>query len=97
MATADEPPPRVVVTSKPFERDAKRARARGKDMARLVAVVDALRNRRGLPARHRDHALVGDWRGYRECHIQPDWLLIYRLDDEAVHLARTGTHSDLFG
>ncbi len=66
-------------------------------MARLVTVVEALRNRRPLDPRHRDHALMGDWRSYRECHIQPDWLLIYRLDEETVSLARTGSHSDLFG
>jgi len=97
VATGEAPPPRTVVTSKPYEKDAKRARTRGKDMARLVAIVEALRDRRPLDPRHRDHALVGDWRGYRECHIQPDWLLIYRLDEETVSLARTGSHSDLFG
>jgi mRNA interferase YafQ len=63
----------------------------------LVAIVDALRNRLPLDPRHRDHPLLGDWKGYRECHIQADWLLIDRLDDTAVYLARTGTHSDLFG
>jgi mRNA interferase YafQ len=97
VATGEGPPPRTVVTSKQYEKDAKRVRKQGKDMARLVAVVDALRNRRPLDSRHRDHALAGDWRDYRECHIQPDWLLIYRLDERAVALARTGSHSDLFG
>jgi mRNA interferase YafQ len=66
-------------------------------MARLIAVVEALRHHRPLDPRHRDHALAGDRRGYRECHIQPDWLLIYRVDAETVYLARTGSHSDLFG
>jgi mRNA interferase YafQ len=66
-------------------------------MARLVARVEALRNHETLDPRHRDHALAGDWRGYRECHSQPDWLLIYRLDRETVYLARTGSHSSLFG
>jgi mRNA interferase YafQ len=97
VATGNGPRPRIVITSKQYEKNAKRARSRGKDMARLVAVVDALRNRQPLHPRHRDHALAGDWRGYRECHIEPDWLLIYRLDEESVSLARTGTHSDLFG
>jgi mRNA interferase YafQ len=66
-------------------------------MARVVAIVDEIRNRESLDARHRDHSLVGDWLGYRECHAQADWLLIYRIDDDTVYLARTGTHSDLFG
>jgi mRNA interferase YafQ len=97
VATGEEPQPRTVIASKQFGKDAKTARRRGKDMARLVAVVDALRNRQPLDPRHRDHALVEEWQGARECHIQPDWLLIDRLDEGSVYLARTGTHSDLFG
>jgi mRNA interferase YafQ len=97
VATGEQRPSRVVFTSNQYDKDAKRVRGRGKDMARLVAIVDAVRNRRAIDPRHRDHSLVGDWRGYRECHIQSDWLLIYRLDDETVYLARTGTHSDPFG
>lgn len=96
MATADPPPPRGVVTSKAFERDVKRLRKRGKDMGRLRPILEALRQRQPLEPRHRDHALSGDWEGFRDCHVEPDWVLIYRLDDEAVYLARTGTHSDLF-
>jgi mRNA interferase YafQ len=53
---------------------------------------DAMR----VEARHRDHALTGDWKGFRDCHIQPDWVLIYSVDDEALYLTRTGSHSDLF-
>jgi mRNA interferase YafQ len=97
VARGGERRPRTVVTSRQYEKDAKKARSRGKDMGRLVAIVDALRSRRPLEVRHRDHALDGDWRRYRECHVEPDWLLIYRLDEETVYLARTGTHSDLFG
>ncbi len=92
-----EPPPRAVVTTKEFERDAKRLGKRGRDMTKLRAVVDALRERRPLDPPRRDHALTGDWKGFRDCHIEPDWLLIYRLEDDAVYLTRTGTHSDLFG
>jgi mRNA interferase YafQ len=66
-------------------------------MARLVAVVDVIRRREPLAVRHRDHALSGDWVGHRECHIQPDWLLVYSLDDTTVRLARTGSHADIFG
>jgi mRNA interferase YafQ len=99
VATGDGPQrqPRTIVTAKQFDKDTKKVRLRGKDMARLLSVVDAMRNRQQLEPRHRDHALAGHWKGYRECHIGPDWLLIYSLDDTTVYLARTGTHSDLFG
>jgi mRNA interferase YafQ len=97
VATGEEPSPRAIVTSKQYEKDAKRLRGRGADLARVVAIVDNLRRRQLLAPRHRGHALVGDWLGYRECHVQADWLLVYRLDEETVYLARTGTHSDLFG
>jgi mRNA interferase YafQ len=58
---------------------------------RLLAVIEVLRLGTSLDPRHRDHPLVGDWRGYRECRIGPDWLLIYRLDEGSVYLARTGS------
>ena len=80
-----------------FERDLKRFRKRGFDLEPLWVVVEDLRLRRPLAARHRDHALTGDWKGFRDCHILPDWVLIYALDDEAVYLTRTGTHADIFG
>lgn len=69
---------------------------RGKDMARLKAVILTLIEGAPLAPRHRDHAL-GEWLGYRDLHIEPDWLLLYRVTPSEVHLARTGTHSDLFG
>lgn len=96
MATADEPPPRAVVTAKAFARDVKRLQRRGLDMARLFAVVETIRTRQPLEPRHRDHALTGNWQGFRECHVAGDWLLIYRVDDEAIYLTRSGTHADLF-
>ena len=96
MAVGDEPQPRAIVRSKQFDRNTAKARKRGQDMTRLVAVVETLRNRRPLAARHRDHGLAGDWKDSRECPIQGDWLSIDRIDDEAVYLARTGTHADLF-
>jgi mRNA interferase YafQ len=86
-----------VVTTRAFGRDAKRIRKRGLDMARLRAVVEALRLGHPLEARHRDHALASEWAGFRDCHVAPDRLLIYAIDDEAVTLVRTGTHSDIFG
>ena len=96
MATAEEPPLREVVTTSAFERDIKRLRKRGKDMERLRAVVDTLRRGHPLLSRHRDHALSGDWQGFRDCHVEPDWVLVYRIDEDVVYLTRTGTHSDLF-
>lgn len=98
MATADPPPPppRGVVTSRAFEQDVKRLGKRGNNMERLRLVIEALRLRQSLAPRHRDHALSGDWEGFRDCHVEPDRVLLYRLDEESVYLTRTGTHADLF-
>ena len=87
-----------VVLSNRFKRDLKRVARRSYDMAALEQVVNALAARQPLDAAKRDHALTGNWTGYRECHILPDWLLIYRAEDEALILLlmRTGTHADLF-
>lgn len=87
-----------IVLSNRFKRDLKRAVRRGRDAALLENVVNALAERRPLPESARDHALTGDWAGYRECHILPDWLLIYRVreNDLILLLMRTGTHADLF-
>ncbi|MBI5132255.1 MAG: type II toxin-antitoxin system YafQ family toxin [Rhodopseudomonas palustris] len=79
-----------------FKRDLKRINRRGYVTARLDRIVDALSSGAPLPPVCRPHALKGTWTGYLECHIGPDWLLIYRLTPEEVLLARTGTHSDLF-
>jgi mRNA interferase YafQ len=58
-------------------------------------VIETIRLGRELRPQHRDHALTGDWKGFRDCHIEADWVLIHQLDDEAVYLARTGTHADV--
>jgi len=79
-----------------YRKDLKRISRRNYDLTPLADVLNALREGRQLPAARRDHALEGDWKGWRECHIQPDWLLIYRTTDTEVLLARTGTHADLF-
>ena len=81
-----------------FRRDLRRMRRRGKDLEKLKAVVRLLAEEQSLPERHRDHNLVGDWSSYRECHIEPDWLLSYKnnRDEGSFTLVRTGTHSDLF-
>lgn len=78
-----------------FRRDLKRIKRRNLKHERLTTIVDALREDRTLSPRHRDHALSGEWEDCRECHIAPDWLLIYQTDDEVV-LIRTGSHADLF-
>ena len=89
---------KVVWTTR-FKRDYKRAMKRGLDMSRLDEVIRTLAAGRELAVVHRDHALGGEWRGHRECHVQPDWLLIYYVDDErlVLTLTRTGTHAALFG
>lgn len=82
-----------------FRKDYKLAMKRGLRIALLEEVVERLAMGEPLPEKNRDHALTGDWVGHRECHIQPDWLLVYRIEDDVLvlTLARTGTHSDLFG
>ena len=80
-----------------FERDLKRMKKRGKDTTRLRAAMEAIVEGKTLPEQWRDHKLKGVWRGRRECHIEPDWLLIYCLKaDETVLFERTGSHADLF-
>ena len=71
-------------------------RKRGKDMEKLATAVAMLARQDALPPECRDHALRGDWAGFRDLHVEPDWLLPYRVAGDEVQLARTGTHSDLF-
>lgn len=80
-----------------FRRDVKRLRRQGANLALLEAAIIALVAQESLDERYRDHALVGNWKGFRECHIQPDWLLIYRIENDELQLARTGSHAELFG
>jgi mRNA interferase YafQ len=80
-----------------FKRDMRKIGRRGYDAKKLDGVVICLRNGTTLPPSCRPHPLKGKWTGYMECHIGPDWLLVYRLTREEILLARTGTHSDLFG
>lgn len=85
----------IYLTSQ-FKKDFKRAKKRGKDIDKLKHVVGLIIKDQPLNERHRDHGLAGKWSGSRDCHIQPDWVLIYRVDGDALYLERTGTHSDLF-
>lgn len=88
-----------IVQSRRFEKDLKLAIKRGYNITLLEKVVDALAAGEPLDRKHRDHQLTGDYGGFRECHITPDWLLIYQIMDDRLILllSRTGTHSDLFG
>ena len=87
----------IVYTNK-MKRDAKRMKKRGKDLSKLVAVLDLLASQVPIPEKYRDHPLKGDWQDYRECHIEPNWLLIYQIFEDKLILSAsgTGTHSDLF-
>ena len=82
-----------------FKKDFKLAQKRGLPMQELKEIIQKLAAGETLEAKHRDHALSGNYAMFRECHIQPDWLLVYRIEDDVLvlTLARTGTHSDLFG
>ena len=81
-----------------FQKDLKKVQKRGYDISLLTTVLNILANGEALPQKYKDHNLSGNYKGCRECHITPDWLLIYEiLDDELIlYLTRTGTHSDLF-
>jgi mRNA interferase YafQ len=81
---------------KRFIDDLKRMRRRGNEIEDLIAAVELLAETGSLPAGYRPHRLAGEWKGIWECHIEPDWLLIYEVTDSEVRLLRTGTHSDLF-
>ena len=88
---------RLVATNQ-FKKDLKRIKKRGRSLSKLEAILDCLLKEDPLEPKHRDHALVGNYLGFRECHIEPDWLLIYAIDKGQLILtaSRTGSHSDLF-
>ena len=79
-----------------FRRDVKLAQRRGKDMSKLRAVILLLIEGKPLPLRLKDHTLSGDWELHRDCHLEPDWLLLYKIDGDDLYLVRTGSHGDLF-
>ena len=87
-----------LVTTAQFRKDLRRIRRRGYDLSKLDRVLRSLLGEEPLPAKHRDHALSGDYIGFRECHVEPDWLLVYAIDKGLLILtaSRTGTHADLF-
>ncbi|MDR1236960.1 MAG: type II toxin-antitoxin system YafQ family toxin [Propionibacteriaceae bacterium] len=83
-----------------FKKDFKLCQKRGYDMRKVLAVMGDIADEMPLSPQLREHPLAGGYSGYLECHVEPDWLLVYRIDDDAdpkeVYFARTGTHSDLF-
>ena len=89
----------IVKPTTQFKKDFKLAMKRSMKIELLEEMIAMLAMGETLPDKHKDHALTGNWVGHRECHILPDWLLIYRIEDEVLvlTLARTGPHSDLFG
>lgn len=98
-AAPQPPPPRPPLTPSPtkqFERDVDLMQRRGKDMEKLKGVIVALCSRGPLAPELRDHPLRGEWNDWRDCHVEGDWLVIYRKTPAELLLARTGTHSDLF-
>ena len=88
----------TVKTTSLFKKDYKQAIKRGWKIELLDEVIEMIAMGNTLSKKYRDHELTGNWRGHRECHIQPDWLLIYRIDEDVLvlTLTRTGSHSDLF-
>ena len=87
---------RILVPTTRYAKDLKRIFKRGWNKEKLSAILQLLENDTPLPAKMRQHKLTGNWQGFWECHIEPDWLLIYDFTDTEVLLARTGTHIDLF-
>lgn len=90
---------REIVWTTQFKKDYRMAMKCHMDMDLLDNIIRALSKGEALGEKNKDHALTGRWMGHRECHIQPDWLLVYRIEDDVLvlTLVRTGTHSDLFG
>ena len=83
-------------SQKQFEKDLIKAKKRGKDMAKIENIIMQLINAHSLPVKNREHKLQGNFKDFWECHIEPDWLLIYKKTATEIILIRTGTHSDLF-
>jgi mRNA interferase YafQ len=88
---------RVPAYTKQFLKDVQRAGKRGKNIEKLKLIVRSLIASEKLDPIHRDHGLIGDFANRRECHIESDWSIVYKLEDDAVVFERTGSHADLFG
>lgn len=86
----------IPVYTHQFEKDVKRMQRRSKNLEKLKIVIRSLVEEETMDPLNRDHKLIGSWQGRRECHIESDWLLIYKLEEKRIIFERTGTHSDLF-
>lgn len=84
------------VYTRQFERDIKRVKKQGKNLEKIKIIIRTLLQEKPLDPIHRDHKLIGNYQGRRECHIESDWLLIYKIEVERIIFERTGSHSDLF-
>lgn len=88
---------KAIVLTNSYEKDIKSLAKSGRHkLEEIDGVIDFLERGHILPKKYKDHVLIGEWDGYRECHIRPDWILIYRVTDDEVILTRTGSHSKLF-
>ena len=85
----------LIYTSQ-FKKDFKRVSSQGKDLFKLEVVIETLLNGEILDQKYKDHSLIGKWKNHRDCHLEPDWILIYRLTSDSLILERTGSHSELF-
>ncbi len=79
-----------------FKKDYKKVKKQNKDLSKLKVIIERLVDRQTLEPKYKDHQLSGNWKGHRDCHIEPDWILIYQLTDNALILERIGNHSELF-
>ena len=84
------------VFTRQFNRDVKRMQKRGKKLEKIKIIVRSLIEEESLDPIHRNHKLIGNWQGRRECHVESDWLLIYKKEEDRIIFERTGTHSDLY-
>lgn len=82
--------------TKQFHKDVKKVIKQGKDSKKLMDIATKLMNEEKLEAKHKDHKLKGDFKERRECHIEPDWLLVYKIEETEIIFERTGSHSELF-
>jgi len=86
---------KIIYTTQ-FKKDFKRIQKQNKDITKLKTIISSLVNGQILDQKHKDHPLSGKWKNHRDCHIEPDWILIYRLTSDSLFLERTGSHSELF-
>lgn len=85
-----------IEVSAQFKKDLNKIKKQGNKISKLNEVISLLQKEAILPRKYYDHMLIGNWNGYRECHITPNWLLIYKTDKNIIKLARTGSHSEIF-